>query len=238
MFTKRPVLYIRTVFFLMAALLTIAWAAQVHADAQSVQLTIAPNGQVMIRGARIDAITADGVTISTGWGSTSFSWRVELTGSTRFVPGSGSVAARKALKVGDIANITGELDTSRAAPTIVASVFKDTSIYQDSASIGGQIVSVDAANNSVDIINDAGTTTIAITRGTILTKNGNTASFSDLSVGATAHATGSLNLVTRTLSAERLTVAAAQSASAGLGFFGRILAWIEGSRGSLSVRDR
>lgn len=237
MITKRPVFYIRTIFALMAGILLFAWTSNVYADTAQTQLSVAPNGQVMMRGAKVVALHGTLATVETSWGETSFRWTVELTGSTRYVPDMKSADAIAAISVGDTVNITGSLDTSRAVPTLIASVFKDMSHYEEGATIAGSVLSVDTKAQALVIQNDAGTTTIDIFRGTIITKDGNRATLGDIDAGMTVSAIGSLNRISNMLSAERLAIAA-QPVSKGTGFFSGILAWFQGSRGALSVRDR
>ena len=242
MITKRPAFYIRSIFILMAALLSLAWASNAHADTaanEAAQMTVAPNGQIMIRGGVIESLSGDTAVVSTTWGKTTLRWTVDLTGSTRYVPAMGSVAAKAALKVGDPVSFTGEIDTLAAEPTVIASVFKDNALYEDSASIGGRVLSVDSKQRHVVIQNDAGTTTISLWGGSFILKGGNKISLGDISVGDTLSASGSLNRITSTLSADRVDIETPKVSSSGNGILASIINWFTGTRGAaLSVRDR
>lgn len=239
MYTKRPALYIRTIFVVMTMLLSIAWATNAHADTVSAQMTIAPNGDVMIRGAQIESIAGDTAVVRLTWGKTVLRWSVMLTGSTRFVPSMSSTDAKAALKVGDPVSFTGEIDTLTSQPTIIASVFTDNALYQQSATLGGKVLSIDQRARNLVISNDAGTSTIALWSGSIVIRGGNRTTLGNISVGDQVSATGSLNLMTKTLSADRIDVSTPETASSGGGIFASILSWLTGTRGSaLSVRDR
>lgn len=218
----------------MVALLCLAWAQSARAEEPQAQLTIAPNGQVMLRGAKVISVEGALATVESSWGATSFRWIVEMTGSTRYVPEMTSVEARQLISAGDVVNLTGELDASRPNPTIIASVLKDMTHYHEGATVGGRVVAVDLKAQTVDIVNDAGTTTIDVYRGTFITKEGDRAPLSAVSVGASVSAVGSLNRVRGVLAAERLVIET--ETSRGSGFFSDFLSWLEGSRGALSVR--
>jgi hypothetical protein len=229
----------------MGTVLALTWASNAHADTagtEAAQVTIAPNGQVMMRGALITAISGKILTATTGWGSTTITWTISLSGSTRYIPEMPSATAIETVQVGDTVNLTGELDTSSATPRILASVFKDASLYEDSATIGGSVVSTDSNARSLTIRNDSGTTTIKLLRGTFMTKAGNTTTLDDLRIGEHVSATGGLNRMSNTLTADRITVDAEESAPTSSdtspGIFETIVAWFEGNRGALSVRNR
>ena len=150
-----------------------------------------------------------------------------------------STAAKAALKVGDPVSFTGEIDTLTAEPTIIASVFTDNALYQQSATLGGKVLSIDERARDILISNDAGTSTISLWTGSIVIRGGNRISLSDVSVGDQVNAQGSLNLMTNTLAADRIDVSTPETASVGGGIFASIMSWFTGTRGAaLSVRDR
>ncbi len=227
--------HIRFVFFVMAFALVCAWAQNAHADTQ---LTIAPSGQVMVRGAVVTGVHGYIITAETTWHSAHLEWTVETTGSTAFVPRIGSADALKAIKAGDTIEFNGVLDNGAEALTVAASSVRDTSLINENAVVNGQVLRVMPESGIFLVDTGSGTTTVAVTLGTILTRAGDTASLSDISVGDTVRAWGVLNLRTSVLSASKASFSVKQVATqqGSGGFFSNIFSWIAGSRGALTVR--
>lgn len=225
----------------MAVALVLAWAQNAHADELS-QLTIAPTGQVMVRGAVVTAVDGYTVTATSKWGSASLQWSVQTTGSTAFIPRLSSADALKAIKVGDTIEFNGSIDSQSSSFAVTASSLRDTSLVDEDAAVSGQVISV-MPDSGIFLINTgSGTTTVAVSPGAILTLGGDRTSLSDIEIGDTVNAWGSLNLRTQVLSATKasfsLSTPSTVSASGGGGIFSSIIAWLSGSRGALSVRDR
>ncbi len=230
--------HIRIIFFILAAALALAWSANLaHADEAGSQLSIAQSGQVIIREAKVIALSGDVITVATAWGATSMTWSVHTSGSTRFIPDAESSKAIKAIKIGHVVAITGELDVTGRG-IIRASVVRDAALVKESAVVSGRVLSV--GDGSFTIKDDSGTTTITVGTRTIITRDGNTADISELTSDDVVKVFGTLNTVTSTLSAERVTwkrdIGVMEKQSDGI--FASILSWFKSSRGALSVRDR
>ncbi len=122
--------FIYFTFVAIAVLLLWAWNVNAaHADTGSPQLSIAGNGQTMIKSATVVSVEGLTIVVSTNWGATQFVWKVETTGSTKFYPAGPSREMLSALKKGDSINITGVLERS-AASTIHASAVRNLSLVE------------------------------------------------------------------------------------------------------------
>ena len=73
------------------------------------EVHIANNGSVFVRGATVSSITNGDLGISVVWGSTDFSWIVKTTAVTKFINSKGKKQTLADLKIGDIVNVTGSL---------------------------------------------------------------------------------------------------------------------------------
>lgn len=229
--------HIRFVFFLMGIALVFAWSANAHAD-EMTQISV-QNGVTMVRGATVISVSGYVITARTSWGSASIDWTIQTTGSTRFSPNLGSADSIKAIKPGDVIGFSGEVDTSKSTLTVDARFLQDASIVENNTVVNGDVRTIYPDQNIFVVDTGDGTTTVSIDTGAIVTRGGNAADLSDVSKGDVVRAWGTLNAMTRVLSANRVTFSAPSVTQApGGGFFSTIMAWFEGSRGALSVRDR
>lgn len=72
-------------------------------------VNIANNGLVFVRGARVMAISGGTIQADMSWGSASFIWVVQTTGTTKFFSHQGQKQVISDIKVGDVLNVTGKL---------------------------------------------------------------------------------------------------------------------------------
>ena len=150
-------------------------ASFAHAEEASSQpgahMTVANSGQVIVRGAKVTGVSGGVITATTQWGSSSLSWTVRTNGSTRFLPaGAVSTDTLRAIKIGDTVSFSGELDMSAGRFIVGASVFKDVSLIRDAQVIRGAVQGVSKAPDTLTVSGEQGTSTIAVTRNTILTR--------------------------------------------------------------------
>jgi len=209
------------------------------------QLSIAGNGQVIVREAKVTRISGSTVTATTGWGASSIVWTINTTGSTKFFPsGAQGADTIRAMKAGDSVSFSGTLIAgSRFA--VEASSLKDSSLLMDEQSLVGTVTSVNADDATLVLTGERGAVTVSTGTGTIVTLNGDTAYVEDEMVGMRVRAHGELNTVSNLLTADRLnfytpekpTVQEPVSVSdEGSGFLGKIFGWFKGTRGALSTR--
>jgi len=225
----------------MICALLLAWSSNVaYADTTATaQMSIAPSGQVIVRDAKVVSISGTTITVRSSWGAFGIVWTVETTGSTRFVPGAiASADALKAIEVGDLIGFSGELDTAAGKATVRATVVRDAALQQDATTSVGTVLSINTSNRTFTLSEKDATTTVAMASGTLMTRDGNAATLSDLKVDDNVKVIGSLNTVTRTLTADRITwksaVESVRAPSGGI--FSGLMAWLEGSRGLFSSR--
>lgn len=235
--------HIRATFFIMAVALSFAWTTNiVRADAKtSSQLSVASSGQVIVKDAIVNSVSADTIRATSAWGALSIEWLITTTGSTRFQPSaSSSEVALGDIKPGDTISFSGNIDSSASRPTVIASVVKNTSIQRDSVTTRGAVISIDPKQNTFIISASSGTTTVRTNTGTIMTLDGNLATLSDMQLGTEIDIIGNMNMATHTVVAQRMSwQTPAESVSDAR--VGRILSffnWLMGSRGALSLMGR
>jgi len=92
----------------------------------ALDIRIAPNGEVIVRGARVVAINNTTLTAVATLGNTSFTWTVLTDNATKFVTKGDKNTTLSGLKVGDSVSFSGKLAT--AAFTVNAKVVKNWSV--------------------------------------------------------------------------------------------------------------
>jgi hypothetical protein len=227
-------------FGIGAAIGVIYCMSVVTAYADSVpNVSIAGNGQAMVKGARVTAITTDSITAVTEWGSTNIPWTIEITGNTRFTPEFEHQTLREMVQVGETIGFNGTIDHKTHPLTVYATSVRNESVLQAGTVLDGTLLA--AVENGFVIQTDDGTSTVRIGTGTIMTKEGNRTTPHDLTPGDTIKAFGTLNVRSRVLDAERL---ASQSLplvpNTGTehkpGLFATLIAWLRQSGRVITLR--
>lgn len=213
-------------------------ALTANADAIS-GVSIASNGQAMVKGARVVAVTSDTITAVSEWGKTSVKWHIEVSGSTRFVPEKNGQALKDMIRPGEIVGFNGDIDQNSALLTVYVTSLRNESVMQSGAVLDGTLLSV--ATSGLVIQTESGTSTVRVGNGTILTKDGNLAGVDDMQPGETVKAYGTYNVRTNVLHAERFAaVSLPLIPNTGVpekkGFFARVIAWFRTTGSTLSIR--
>ncbi len=234
-------IFIRYIHLFLAMLvLFIALGLAVNAHAAESNITIASSGQVIVRGAKVVAVSGSAITARTTWGASSLTWSVRTSGSTKFYPaGSTSTETLHAIKIGDEVSFSGALDTNAPGLAVRATVFKDESLVGTVQSIPGTVTEVNADGSTLTVTTEDGPIKVIITRGTILTLDGDTVDIEDVRVGDKLQVSGSRNMVSNVLTADRLALYTPDDAIVAVesgGFFSNIYSWLMGTRGALSTR--
>ena len=84
------------------------------------EVHIANNGLMLVRGARVVAISGNTMTITLIWGSMQFTWAVNGDGATRYFGPGGAKESVSDIQAGDVVSVTGMLSASDSNPTIEA----------------------------------------------------------------------------------------------------------------------
>lgn len=248
---------IRIIFAIIACALVFSWTTNTaSAQENGSALTIAPTGQVIVKDAVVTSVRGNTIMAQTVWGSATISFTINTTGSTRFVPTIGSIEALKAMKVGNTISFSGSLTGSFTSPTVDATVVKDTTLLERSASVLGTVSSVDEGNGIFTIESEGERTSIIVPPTALMSLDGGYATVRDIEAGASAKVVGSMDISSRTITAQRVTIVTSsdpteiaepgetsgpieEGVSEGIespGVISSILNWLKGSRGMLSIR--
>lgn len=213
----------------------------IAANADTVSgISIAGNGQAVVRGAVVTHIAGNEITAVSSWGTAKIQWKITVAGTTRFSPSRNGETLSAVIKKGEIIGFSGLINNNVASPTLLATMIRNESVLQSSSVLDGNIIEM--AEDSMVIQTDTGTSTVRIGTGTIMTKDGNRALLTDLIPGETIKAFGTLNTRSRMLTAERIVLASLPAipntgaVEQGVGFIERLAQWWRIGSVALSLR--
>lgn len=90
------------------------------------EVHITDTGKVLVRGAKVTAVSGNTISAETLWGSAVMTWSVLTDGSTEFIRRAGGKGSVSDIAVGDLISFQGTLQTSVASPlTVQAKIVKN-----------------------------------------------------------------------------------------------------------------
>ncbi len=186
-------------------------AKEVRNTGSSLEVHFYDNGSVLVRGAKVTAISGNVVNASMSWGSSVLNWTVNLSASSKVVRKFGGVASVSEIAVGDILSFQGNLDTTNTSPfTVNASTVKNWSIQKKMASFNGTVKSVDSTGMKFVLTSgNRGDVTVVVASSTQFKKeegNSTALTFANIIVGAQVTARGVLDTVSNQLTANDIRI--------------------------------
>lgn len=171
------------------------------------EIHIIDNGNTLVRGAQVTAISGNTITATTALGSTTLSWLVKVNGATDFIHKYSGTSSLADVSIGDQLSFSGKIDTTASQLTVNAKVIKNWSVGESRATISGTIDSVNVSQNTFVLVGKKqATTTVAVSGSTSIWKNGATTTFSSLIVGNILKVSGIFNSQNKILTAEKIVV--------------------------------
>lgn len=86
--------------------------------APMLEVHIANNGLVLLRGARVIALSGNIIRVGMTWGTSDVTWSAATHYNTRFLTSDGQKETLGDIKVGDFVTVTGQLIASGKEPTV------------------------------------------------------------------------------------------------------------------------
>ncbi len=181
-----------------------------HAVGSTLEVRIADDNSVTVRGAKVTAVSGSVITAQTSFGSTVLSWSIRTNADTRFAYRSDSSAALAAIIPGDYVSFSGMLNTSVSGLTVDAKLVKDWSrpTAEDSRAFAGTIQSVDAANMKFTLATGGAEGVITVKlASTVAITNGQAAlAFGNILVGDKASVKGTYDASAKLFTATKVNI--------------------------------
>lgn len=183
-------------------------AAGPAAVGSTLEAHINNDGSVLIRGAKIIAISGTSLTVTQTWGTYVATWTVNTDPSTEIIRRYGGASSFAEFTVGDYIAARGMLDTSKTQSTITAKVIRDYSIQRENATFTGTVQSVNSSNQSFVLTTpNRGNQTIFVSSSTVVKQGGATTTFTVLAVGQKiTKAAGIWNNLNNTMQSEKVDI--------------------------------
>lgn len=177
----------------------------------TLEVHIYDNGKVLVRGAKVTAVSGATVTATTAWGSTSLSWTVNTDSSTEFVRNFGGKSGVSEISAGNYISFNGDLVITASGLTVNAKTLKNWSVQKKNASFIGNVLSI-GATSFVLKAEERGTVTVNVISSTSFTKSDSNAAFGDMRVGDKVLASGLFDNSLMTLVADKVKIYADKKA--------------------------
>lgn len=174
----------------------------------TLEVHITERGNVLVRGAKVTAISGNTISASTAWGGASMAWNVVTDGNTQFIRRAGGKSSISEISVGDFVSFQGALQTSVTSPfTVQAKIVRDWSIQKQNATFSGTVQSVDSVSQSFVLSSEnRGNVTVFVSTSTKVEKGGVSGVFSDIVAGVKATVSGLYNNLTSRIDADKVQI--------------------------------
>lgn len=185
----------------------VASAANINDSGLGVSVDVGANGNALVRGAEVTAVTDSEVKAETSWGSAVLNWVVKTDAETEYVGNNGKEMARGDIAVGDTISFRGTLDQTVSSLVVKAKVVKDwTKSVAAGVKLHGNVGSINSTLKSFVITDGSATTTVATNSSTRFEKNGDDASFADITLDSNVKVKGTWNASSTVLTATEVDI--------------------------------
>jgi hypothetical protein len=158
-----------------------------------VEINIGANGNALVRGAEVTAVSGTQVNAETSLGSSVLNWIVKTDSDTDFSAHKGGADGLANIAVGDIISFRGTIDQSVAGLTVRAKQVKDWTTIETKARLEGVVSAINSSLSSFIVKTKSGTTTVQTSSSTKFTEDGDSASFADIALDAKVKVQGLFN---------------------------------------------
>src|SRR3990167_4054326 len=118
---------------------------------QRVEVAITDSGNILVRGAKVTAVSGGTITATTVAGASTLTWTVTTDSLTSFSTSAGAGSSIGQISVGDTVSFAGAL--SGTGLSVKATAVKDWTVGANERSIVGTVQSVNSAGSSLAIVN-------------------------------------------------------------------------------------
>lgn len=183
-------------------------AKEAHQRGSTLEVHISDNGKVLVRGAKVTAVSGSIISASTSWGVASLAWTVNVMTDSQLIKRSGGRSLMSEIVVGDFISFQGTLVTTSATPIIVnATTVKDWSIQKTNTTLSGTVKTVDAVGLKFVLASSKNGDVTVNTSSATTFKKGDVASvFADAVVGAKVSVKGLFDSQSKVMTASEVKV--------------------------------
>lgn len=183
-----------------------------HAVGSTLEIRIEDNNAVLVRGAKVTAVSGSVITAETVFGATVLSWSVRTNANTVFTHHADGTTPLSTLVVGDYVSFSGTLNTSGSGLTVDAKTVKDWSHSGTAVkpvAFAGTVQSIDSANAKFMLATGGpeGVITVKLATSSVITNGDAALAFGAILANDKARVSGTYDSVTKTLTATKIVIA-------------------------------
>ncbi len=196
-----------TVLALGLPALALANGDVAHRLGSTLEVHIADNGDVVVRGAEVTSVSDSLITARADFGATELVWRVDLDNNTKFVGKNGGTIDKDNIAVGHLISFSGDLQSGTSL-TVDAEVVKDWSLNAPlKTTVNGVIDNLNVSDEEFELDTlRFGEINVDADNAVIRDEDGDTISLSDLADDKQVKVVGVYNSATRVIVAESVSI--------------------------------
>lgn len=177
---------------------------EAHNNGTTLEVHINDNGSVLVRGAKVTAISGSIISASTTFGTSTIAWTIDASSISKVIRRYGGNGTIADVQIGDYISFNGALTTTASGFNVKATSLKDWSIQVKNSSFSGTISSITGTSFVLTTAENK-TITVNTDANTKITRGDTTVAFSALVVGDKISKTeGLYNNTANTLAAKSI----------------------------------
>lgn len=166
-------------------------------------LAVDASGRILVRGAKVTAVSGSAITVQATWPSSSMTWTLQADSATEYYGYDGKSSALAAIAVGNTLSFSGSLT---GASTVDADIIRNWSTPTErQATLAGTVASISGSALTLSGKGFA-TTTVTTNASTTVTKDGAVATLADIASGALVKVQGIYTASNNTLAAAKIAI--------------------------------
>lgn len=182
-----------------------------HAVGSTLEIRIEDNNSVLVRGAKVTAVSGSVISAETAFGATVLSWTVRTNASTVFTHRADGSSSLSTISPGDYVSFRGVLNTGTSGLTVDAKSVKDWSRSvqaENTRAFNGSVQSIDTANMKfvLDSKGVEGLITVKLATNSVITNGDVAFAFANIKVADQAKVSGTYDSTTKVLTATKVVI--------------------------------
>ena len=175
----------------------------------TVEVSMSQNGNVMVRGAKVESKSGNDLVATMSLGPTVLSWTVETDSNTKFLGKSGGNSSLANISNGDYVSFQGKL-VSTSTLKVKASVVKNWSIENNKeVKFVGKIQNIDDSAKKFDLVfgnNTSATVSVNASNASLLNLSGDAIVFSTLNNGDVVKVAGTYDANAKVVTSSKVSL--------------------------------
>ena len=182
-----------------------------HAVGSALEIRIEDNNSVLVRGAKVTAVSGSVISAETAFGATVLSWSVRTNANTVFTHRADGSSSLSTILIGDYISFGGTLNTGTSGLTVDAKAVKDWSRpvqVENIRALHGSVQSIDVVNMKFMLASKGaeGVVTVKLATSSVITNGDIALAFAQIKVADQVKVSGAYDSATKTFTATKVGI--------------------------------